>query len=119
MNTSSKPPSASASLLGRTIRWTFNDGPVKGQTFDHTFNDDGSVVWRIVSGKPNAPLNRETHSGVVPLGDQVAMVSYLSSNGFTLTAALNFADMRLTAFASNGESWTMQRGSFELLPEAA
>ena len=62
-----KPPPTSATLLGRTIRWTFSDGPVKGQTFDHTFNDDGSVTWRSVGGDAKTTLNREKHSGVVPV----------------------------------------------------
>lgn len=113
-----KPVHTSASLLGRTIRWTFSDGPTKGHTFEHTFNDDGSVVWRSVDGASSTKLNREKVSGVAPVGDDVAVVSYLASNGFTLTVALNFTDMQMTGFASNNEVWTMQRGHFELLPQA-
>ena len=108
---------APTSLLGRTIRWTFSDGPVAGQTFDHTFNDDGSVVWRAVdTNDPHAALKREVHSGVAPISDDVALVSYLASNGFTLTVALNFATLQMSGIASNGEIWTTQKGVFELLP---
>ena len=32
------------SLIGKTVRWTFADGPVAGKTYEHTFNADGSVV---------------------------------------------------------------------------
>jgi hypothetical protein len=114
-----KPASLSASLLGRTIRWTFSDGPVKGQTFEHTFNDDGSVVWRSIGGKTSTTLNRESVGAVAPVNDQVTLVSYLASNGFTLTVALNFVDMQMVGFASNGQTWAMQRGSFEVLPGPA
>lgn len=27
-----------ASLQGKTIRWTFQDGPTKGHTFEHTLS---------------------------------------------------------------------------------
>ena len=46
-------------------------------------------------------------------------MSYLAGNGFTLTVALNFADMQMSGIASNNETWTVQKGSFELLPEPA
>jgi hypothetical protein len=38
------------SLSGKSIRWTFADGPMAGTTFEHLFDDDGSVTWRIVDG---------------------------------------------------------------------
>lgn len=114
-----KPPPTSATLLGRTIRWTFSDGPSKGATFEHTFNDDGSVTWRAVDGEGKAQLNHERHAGVAPVSEHVVLASYLAANGFTLTVALNFADMQMTGIASNHETWTVQKGSFELLPEPA
>jgi hypothetical protein len=38
------------SLRGKTLRWTFNDGPVSGMLFEHTLNDDGTIVWRALDG---------------------------------------------------------------------
>jgi hypothetical protein len=64
----------SASLLGRTIRWTCTDGPVAGQTFERTFNDDGSVIWRSVGGKDSTKLNREKFSAVAPINDDVVVI---------------------------------------------
>ena len=49
------------SLTGRTLRWKFVDGPTAGVTFEHTFDPDGSVVWRALDGAfagaslPHAP----------------------------------------------------------------
>ena len=51
------PQAERRALLGRTIRWRFSDGPVAGQTFEHTFNADGSVVRRSVDGKEPTKLH--------------------------------------------------------------
>jgi hypothetical protein len=39
------------SLAGRTIRWTFDDGPTAGTTYEHTFSQNGTVTWRDVNAK--------------------------------------------------------------------
>lgn len=106
-------------LLGRTIRWRFTDGPVAGQTFEHTFNTDGSVVWRSVDGSDPTKLNHEKFGAVAPVSDDVAVVSYVSASGYTLTVALNLAQGRMVGFASGHDTWTQQKGSFELLPAPA
>jgi len=51
--------STTTSLSGRTFRWKFADGPTAGATYEHTFEPDGSVVFRKVedgtaSGKARA-----------------------------------------------------------------
>ena len=115
MNTASDK----VALVGRRIRWRFDDGPVAGQTFEHTFDDDGSVVWRSVDGKEPTTLHYEKFGAVAPISDDVVVVSYVSSGGYTLTVALNLVQGRMVAFASGHDTWTQQRGSFELLPETA
>ena len=109
----------SGALLGRTIRWRFADGPVAGQTFEHTFQDDGSVVWRSVDGKEPTKLHHEKFGAVSPISDDVAIVSYVSASGYTLTVALNLALGQMVGFASGHDTWMQQRGTFELLPETA
>ena len=104
-------------LLGRTIRWRFADGPVAGQTFEHTFDDDGSVVWRRVDGPDATTLHHEKFGAVAPISDDVVLVSYAASSGYTLTVALNLATGRMVGFASGHEVWAQQKGTFELLPE--
>ena len=37
---------ASDPIRGKTIRWTYDDGPMAGKSFEHTFGDDGVVTWR-------------------------------------------------------------------------
>ena len=111
--------SDATALLGRTIRWRFNDGPVAGQTFEHTFNDDGSVVWRSVDGKDPTKLNHEKFGAVAPISDDVVVVSYVSASGYTLTVALNLTQGKMVGFASGHDTWVQQKGTFELLPEPA
>ena len=33
-------------IEGRSLRFKFNDGPMKGQAFDHTFDKNGTVTFR-------------------------------------------------------------------------
>jgi len=103
------------SLRGKTVRWTFEDGPLEGKTFEHSFADDGTVNWCSVSGGSCGQPHIEKQASTVALTDDVALLSYRSSQGNTLTVALNFNDMKLVAYGSNGEMWSEQRGRFKLV----
>ncbi len=55
-------------ITGRTVRWSYVDGPVAGKHFEHVFAADGTERFREVDGA--AP------SGAVPyqvarIGDDV------------------------------------------------
>jgi hypothetical protein len=103
-----------ASLHGKTLRWTFKDGPTKGMTFEHSFASDGSLRWR--SAGPDAKDHHENASAAVKISDDVHVVSYLSKDsGYTLTVALNLKTGAATGFASNGKDWVQQSGTFEVL----
>lgn len=103
-----------ASLHGKTLRWTFKDGPVRGHTFEHTFASNGSLRWR--SAGADAKEHHESASAAVRVSDDVHVVSYLSKeSGYTLTVALNLTSGTATGFASNGKEWVQQSGVFEVL----
>jgi hypothetical protein len=38
-------------VRGHTIRWTYDDGPMKGKEFEHNFSIDGHVTYRMVDDK--------------------------------------------------------------------
>ena len=114
-------------VRGKTIRWTYDDGPMAGKTFEHTFGDDGVVTWRESgqergtkppatgkqkSGKPTT--NAKAKYEVAPINDDVCAVSYLSESGFTLTSVLDFASGTVVSFASNEKELVPQRGMFEV-----
>ncbi|HEV7503590.1 MAG TPA: MoaF N-terminal domain-containing protein [Thermoanaerobaculia bacterium] len=107
--------STSTSLAGRTLRWKFEDGPTAGGEYEHTFEQDGSVVFRKVEGgKTSGKGTREKKYAAFEVAPEVQLVSYLSSeSGYTLTVALNFDSGRLYGFASNDKEWHPVSGTFE------
>jgi hypothetical protein len=107
------------SLYGKTLRWTFTAGPVAGTTFEHTFNEDGTVVFRGVDGNEKDKSTRAKDSAVVKITNEVFAVSYLADSGYTLTVVLNLERGEMVGFASNEKQWFQQKGTFEVLKESA
>ena len=100
-------------IRGKTIRWTFSDGPMAKKAFEHTFADDGSLTFRSLDSKGDGDPTRVEKYEVASLGSDVHAVSYLGSSGYTLTVVLDDRDGRLVAFASNDKGVTLQHGTFE------
>lgn len=103
------------SLRGKTLRWTFIDGPVAGILFEHTFHDDGSVEWRIVDGEGKGASRRERRYAAMQVSPDVHAVSYLGASGHTLTVVLNFTSGRMYGVASNNTDWQPLTGTFEVV----
>lgn len=115
-------------VRGKTIRWTYDDGPMARKTFEHTFGMDGTVVWREAEARkdrrtPSANGHPKTEGGptepkakyeTARVNDDVYAVSYLSASGFTLTSVLDFAAGTLVSFASNEKELVLQRGTLEV-----
>jgi hypothetical protein len=103
------------SLRGKTLRWTFTDEPVAGTLFEHTFHEDGSVVWRILEGQGKGASAQEKRYATMQVTDDVHTVSYLAASGHTLTVVLNLATGRMFGFASNNTEWYALTGTFEVV----
>ena len=116
-------------LRGKTLQWRYEDGPVAGKTFEHTFDRDGTVSWREVGGdekggkppkngkpKPGAAESETTTAKyeVAPVTDDVCVFSYLAGSGFTLTSVLDFTAGTVVSFASNEKQLVQQHGMFEV-----
>jgi hypothetical protein len=115
-------------VRGKTIRWTYDDGPMAGKTFEHVFGNDGTVSWRETGGgdkstKPPANGKQKAEKSatkaqakyeVAGVNDDVCAVSYLSESGFTLTSVLDFSSGAVVSFASNEKELVPQRGMFEV-----
>ncbi|HVU05156.1 MAG TPA: hypothetical protein VHE30_25580 [Polyangiaceae bacterium] len=99
-------------LTGKTIRWTYVDGPTKGKSFEHRFFEDGSVEYRMLGGKTNA-AKRIDRCEVTEIGEDVVGISYLGDEGWTLTSILDYRSNEIVSFASNEKQLVTQRGSFE------
>ena len=99
-------------VRGKTVRWTYEDGPVKGQVFEHTFGSDGKVAYREAGGstaggsgaEPSIPYHVEV------IDDHVYAVSYLSTNTWTLTTVVDERSKRIVSFASNEKDLVVQHG---------
>jgi phenolic acid decarboxylase len=101
-------------IVGKTLRFNWDDGPTKGMSHEHVFNADGSVDYRKVDD--GAAMGKTTHEkkfGSVRVTDDVYVASYLAASGFTLTVVLNFADGTIAGFASNDKQWFPVKGTFE------
>ena len=111
-----KSAAANAGVRGKTIRFQWTDGPTKGSTHEHVFHEDGSVDYhKVGAGDGEGKPTHEKQYAAERISDDVYLVSYLGSSGYTLTTALNFADGSLTGFASGAKEWYPVKGRFEVV----
>jgi hypothetical protein len=108
-------PATTTSLSGRTFRWTFEDGPTAGGTYEHTFEPDGSVAFRKMDGSAGGKATREKKYASFEVAPEVQLVSYLAESGYTLTVAMNFETGRIYGFASNDKEWHPVSGRLEIV----
>ena len=125
------------SLEGRTFRWTFKEGPTSGKTYEHRFNDGGTVVWKdVTSGetggatknqstgdaksagsaeaKTQDATKKETRYAAYEIAPGIVLVSYLSADsGYTLTTCMDLNSRRLHGFASSSKDWFPLTGTVE------
>ncbi len=113
-----------AAIRGKTIRFTWTEGPTKGTTHEHVFHQDGTVEWRDASPQKDRATHKQEKSGsanpnpkygAIRVADDIYAVSYLAASGYTLTVVLNFADHRLAGFASSSKEWYPLQGTFQVM----
>jgi molybdenum cofactor biosynthesis protein MoaF len=101
-----------ADVKGTTVRWTYSDGPMKGKSFEHQFTNDGTVTWKEAGDeKPSADSSGRYQ--FVRIDDDVYVVSYLSSHGYTLTTVIDEEAGTVVSFASNEKELVVQHGSLD------
>jgi hypothetical protein len=111
-----------SAIRGKTMRWTWTDGPTKGKTHEHVFGRDGTVTWREIDEERGAAP--QTRPADVPkyralkAADGVYVVSYLAHSGYTLTVALNFRNSTMVGFASSAREWYPLKGTFQVVEDA-
>ncbi len=102
-------------IRGKTLRWTWTEGPVAGTTHEHVFHEDGTVTWRVVSGPQAGHSATEDEYALLQVAEDIYAVSYLAASGYTLTVILNFRDNTMVGFASGAEEWYPLKGEFEVV----
>ena len=105
-------PSPTDSLPGKVIRWTCLDGPMAA-SFEHTFRDDGTLVWRILDGPMKGGSGEEKKYAASRVSEDVYAISYLAASGHTLTVVMNMKDKRMFGFASNDKEWFALHGTVD------
>jgi hypothetical protein len=98
-------------IRGKTIRWTYEDGPTAGTAFEHTFAADGRVTYRMAGAGGEGTTEKKYE--VAQAGEEVWAVSYLATSGYTLTSVLDFRSRKVVSFASNEKELVVQHGTFE------
>ena len=102
-------------IRGKTIRWTWTEGPTKGVTHEHQFRADGTVAWRVLDGVQKGQGAEEAEYAALEVADGVFAVSYLASSGYTLTVVLNFRNQKMVGFASGAKEWYVGKGEFQIV----
>ena len=112
-------------IRGKTMRWKWTEGPTKGSTHEHVFHKDGTVEYHGVEGaekseptegnKKEEPAKKRPEYGAMKVADDIYAVSYLTAEGYTITAVLNFMDHNIVGYASNAKEWYPVRGTFEVV----
>lgn len=111
-------------IAGKTLRWTYEDGPMKGKSFEHVFGEDGTVQYRQLDSKTEeskaAEKTSDTRYEVAPINDDVYAVSYFSKDsGYTLTTVVDSRSGSIASFASNDKGVMVQRGTLLRAKRAA
>ena len=107
--------SETSPIKGRKMRFTWNDGPTQGKTYEHMFHDNGTVDFHAAGDQGEAAAGERPSYAAERVADGVYAVSYLAKGGYTLTAVLNFGNRRIVGFASDASHWYPVHGSFEVV----
>jgi hypothetical protein len=103
-------------VRGRSLAFSWTDGPAKDSTHIHAFHEDGTVEWHSVESDKTS--ERPAYMGA-RINDDTCLVSYLSQSGYTLTVVLDFIEESITGVASNDKCWYPVRGHFQMLSTAS
>lgn len=100
---------------GTTQRWTIDAGPLAGTTYDHTFHDDWSVSWRVLTGESQGRFGRARQFYVQPVRADLYLLHYAVAQFDALTVTLDFAAKRLAGFKLVAGTYVPVSGAFQTL----
>jgi hypothetical protein len=103
-------------LRGKTIRWELADGSGTRAVYHHTFDPDGSVVYRGATLAGRGTRIRPSRALYHRLSDAMFVVSYLNPP-YTLTAFLDVATHRVSGVVSSDKMWMRFKGRWGFVPQ--
>lgn len=101
-------------LRGRTVRWALSDGSGGTTVYHHTFNADGSIVYRGAELVGRGSRIRSSRSLFGRFAVGLFVVSYLNPP-YTLTAFLDASTGRVRGVVSSDKMWARFTGTWELV----
>jgi hypothetical protein len=102
-------------IAGRTFRLSWMVQAGTQHTEEYVFHVDGSMSYAAVRGDRPARYRTLQQYGALDIAPDVCLVSFMDSEGRTLSFAMNFANGRAQGFASMGANWQPIQGKFEAL----
>lgn len=102
-------------VRGRTIRWTWKEGPDKGSLVEHVFGEDGRMLFRVMNGRHKSTAKVERTYESTRVSPDLYTVSYRTAAGSTMTVFLNFKTRTLLGLSSDSEGWYPARGTFAVM----
>jgi hypothetical protein len=110
-----RPDLAANPVHGKTVRWTWKEGPAKGSVFEHVFQEDGTVLWRVLKGPHKGFSKLEKGYAAERLGGDLYTISYRAASGHMMTIVLNLKDGTMVGLASGAQDWYPVRGTFAIV----
>lgn len=108
-------------VTGKTLRFTWRDGPTEGKTHEHVFHDDGTVEWHEADA-PVRPVARQAERPKFldeAVASGIRLVSYRADSGYALTVVLNEQSGLIAGIASGDRTWEPVHGYFEVVGEGS
>jgi hypothetical protein len=100
-------------MSGKTIRWTYTDGGMKGMSYEHQFSTDGMVTWKEAGSDATPSADSSAAYEFAQIKDALYAVSYLSGSGYTLTTVVDEKTGKIVSFASNEKALTVHHGEID------
>jgi len=92
---------------GKSLRWSYQDGPTAGQEYEHVFGTDGTVTYRQLGG---GTKGHAASYQAARLGKGIRIMAYTSAEGWTLTTVIDQASGKIVSVASNQDQLFVQNG---------
>ena len=100
-------------LKGKTITWTWAEGAFKGGKYQATLLTNGKIHWKGLEGAEKGQEAIDKEYSVVKVSEDVHVLSWLESVGWTVTVTINLKENTAFGFVSNKNEWYPLAGAVE------
>lgn len=98
----------------KSVTYTWNEGAFKGAQYKIDLKEK-SLRWEGLAGGEKGKSAKENKVAYVKLNQNLTMVTWLESVGYTVTVIVNTKTMRVDGVASNNKEHYVLRGKVDKL----